>query len=112
MTGKYKNQIDEKLIDQLISQIDPQDLIKKDGIFSVMKKLVERALEAEMNHELGYSKHDRGDKEGEYEPQLIPKGLRRFEGFDDQVISLYGRGMTMAEIQEHMKDLCYPIKKT
>ena len=55
MTGKYKNQIDEKLIDQLISQIDPQDLIKKDGIFSVMKKkLVERALEAEMNHELGY----------------------------------------------------------
>ena len=33
MTEKYKNQIDEKLIDQLISQIDPQDLIKKDGIF-------------------------------------------------------------------------------
>lgn len=104
MTEKYKNQIDEKLIDQLISQIDPQDLIKKDGIFSVMKKkLVERALEAEMNHELGYSKHDRGDKEsynrrngnynvprdreGEYEPQLVPKGLRRFEGFD--MIKLY-----------------------
>ena len=136
MTEKYKNQIDEKLIDQLISQIDPQDLIKKDGIFSIMKKkLVERALEAEMNHELGYSKHDRGDKEsynrrngnyektiidnegskirinvprdreGEYEPQLVPKGLRRFEGFDDQVISLYARGMTMAEIQGHIKDL-------
>ncbi len=105
MTEKYKDQIDEKLIDQLISQIDPQDLIKKDGIFSIMKKkLVERALEAEMNHELGYSKHERGkksynrrngnnektiidnegskirinvprDREGEYEPQLVPKGF-------------------------------------
>ena len=35
----------------------------------------------------------------------MPKGLRRFEGFDDQVISLYARGMTMAEIQGHIKDL-------
>ena len=61
MTEKYKNQIDEKLINQLISQIDPEDLIEKDGILSVMKKkLVERALEAEMNHELGYIAKYRG----------------------------------------------------
>lgn len=55
MREKYKNQIDEKIIDELISQIDLQDLIKRDGIFSIMKKkLVERVLAAEMNHELGY----------------------------------------------------------
>ena len=45
------------------------------------------------------------DREGEYDPQFIPKGIRRFKGFDDQVISLYGRGMTVGEIQEHIKEI-------
>ncbi|XVN41907.1 MAG: transposase [Rickettsia endosymbiont of Argas persicus] len=39
------------------------------------------------------------DRDGEYEPILIPKGVRKFEGFDDKLISLYARGMTTREIQ-------------
>ena len=45
------------------------------------------------------------DRDGEYEPQLVPKGIRRFKGFDEQVISLYSRGMTVGEIQEHIKEI-------
>ena len=81
-------------------------------------------LQEELEHELGYNKHSKEekksgnrrngsynktiidnagnkvaieiprDRDGEYEPQLVPKGIRRFKGFDDQVISLYARGMT------------------
>ena len=35
----------------------------------------------------------------------MPKGLRRIEGFDDQVISMYARGMTMSEIQGHLEEI-------
>ena len=88
-----------------------------------------------MSHELGYKHHSREEKEdgnrrngnyektiidkggsemrievprdrdGEYAPKLVPKGLRRIEGFDDQVISMYARGMTMSEIQGHLEEI-------
>ncbi|KJW03949.1 transposase [Rickettsia argasii] len=45
------------------------------------------------------------DRDNRFEPQLIPKGVRRFTGFDDSVISLYARGMTMSEIQSHLEGL-------
>lgn len=45
------------------------------------------------------------DREGEFEPYLIPKGVRRFEGFDDKVIYLYARGITIREIQGHLEEL-------
>ena len=45
------------------------------------------------------------DRDGTFEPQLIKKGQRRFEGFDDKIISLYARGMTVREIQGHLKEL-------
>ena len=45
------------------------------------------------------------DREGEFAPQLVPKGVRRFSGFDDKVISLYARGMTMSEIQGHLEEI-------
>ncbi|WP_250311492.1 IS256 family transposase [Rickettsia endosymbiont of Oedothorax gibbosus] len=89
----------------------------------------------ELTYELGYSKHSKmpkvdnnsrngsyektvidgdgrkltvevpRDREGEYNPQLIPKGLRRFNGFDEKVISLYGRGMTVSEIRGHLEEI-------
>ncbi len=46
-----------------------------------------------------------GDREGEFEPQLIPEGVRRFSGFDDKVISLYARGMTVSEIHSHLEEI-------
>jgi len=45
------------------------------------------------------------DRDGEFEPRLVPKGVRQFDGFDDKVISLYARGMTMREIQEHLYEI-------
>jgi putative transposase len=99
------------------------------------KQMVERILASELDYELGYNKHSKEeknsdnrrngsyektiidetgrkvtvevprDRNGEFEPQLLPKGVRRFSGFDDAVISLYARGMTMSEIQGHLEEL-------
>lgn len=99
------------------------------------KQIIERVLSSELEHEAGYSKHSKEakekenrrngsyektiidgdghkiklevprDREGEFEPQIIPKGVRRFAGFDEKVISLYARGMTMSEIQSHLEEI-------
>jgi putative transposase len=45
------------------------------------------------------------DRNGEFEPLMIPKGQTRFNGFDDKILSLYARGMTTRDIQEQLKDL-------
>lgn len=113
----------------------PEDLLGEDGLFKQLKKaLIERALGAELTEHLGYEKGDpsgRGsgnnrngvstktiltddgeveiavprDRAGTFEPQLIPKGQTRFEGFDDKILSLYARGMTVREIQGHLTEL-------
>lgn len=99
------------------------------------KQIVDRVLASELEHELGYSKHSKipeidnnrrngsyektiidenggkitvevpRDRDGEFAPQLVPKGVRRFSGFDDKVISIYARGMTMSEIQGHLEEI-------
>ena len=113
----------------------PEDLLGEDGIFQELKKaLVEKALGAELTHHLGYEKGEKPgraasntrnghgkkkvkgqdgemeiavprDRDGSFDPQLIKKGQRRFDGFDDKIISMYARGMTVREIQGHLKDL-------
>lgn len=128
--------INTKLVEELLSKADPSELFGRDGLFNQLKKqIVERVLESELDHELGYSKHSKipkldinrrngsyektiidgdgnqlnieipRDRKGEYAPQLIPKGIRRFNGFDEKVISLYARGMTMSEIQGHIEEI-------
>lgn len=113
----------------------PEDLTGEAGIFKQLKKaLIERALSAELADHLGYEKGDpvgRGsgnsrngasgktiltedgeldlaiprDRAGSFEPQLIPKGQTRFEGFDAKILSMYARGMSVREIQGHLKEL-------
>ncbi len=113
----------------------PEDLLGPDGLLKALKKaLLERALSAELTHHLGYARgedkpagqdnHRNGttpktlitedgelpievprDRTGTFEPQLVPKGMRRLEGFDDKVLSLYARGMTVREIQGHLAEL-------
>jgi len=45
------------------------------------------------------------DRHGSFEPQLIPKHQPRWNGFDDKIISLYARGMTVREIQAHLQEM-------
>lgn len=128
--------ISQELLDELLKQVDtPEGLFGKDGLIKELTaRLVERALEGEMTHHLGYEKHnpagrnsgnnrnghskktlkdDQGqyeiqvprDRQGTFEPQLVPKRQSRMPSFDEKVISLYGRGMTVREIQGHLEEL-------
>ena len=45
------------------------------------------------------------DRQGSFEPQLIPKHQTRWAGFDDKILSLYARGMTVREIQSHLEEM-------
>lgn len=114
---------------------NPQDILKKHGLVDQLtKRLVERVLGAEMTDHLGYEPHaaeGRGsgnsrngkgkklvqssvgefeievprDRNGTYEPQMVPKRQRRIAGFDDKVLSLYSRGLSTREIQAELEEL-------
>lgn len=45
------------------------------------------------------------DRNSEFEPILVKKGQTRFDGFDDKILSLYSRGMTVRDIQAQLQDL-------
>jgi len=128
--------ITDQLIDELLQDYkDPEDLLGEGGILKELtKRLVERALEAEMTTHIGYGKHDKTasksnnyrnghskkvltgdfgqaeikvprDRRSEFSPKIIPKGETHFNGFDDKIISMYARGMTVREIQSHLEDI-------
>jgi len=128
--------LDKELIDKLLEGYQkPEDLVGQNGLLKQLTKaLVERAMNAELTHHLGYEKNDpdgRGsgnsrngssrkkltgdfgqidievprDREGEFEPQIVGKHQRRFDGFDDKILSMYARGMSTREIQEHLKEI-------
>lgn len=112
-----------------------EEIFGADGVVTKLAAAIaERALEAEMAHHLGYDKGksrpeglenarnghskktvktDRGDmtvsiprdREAEFEPLLIPKHTRRLAGFDEKVLSLYARGMTLRDVQSHLEEL-------
>jgi len=113
----------------------PEDLIGENGLLKELTKLlVERALEAEMADHLGHDKNrpvenaagntrngrsrktlqgEFGqlpidiprDRHGTFDPILIPKHQNRWNGFDDKIVSLYARGMTVREIQSHLEEM-------
>ena len=127
-------QIPAELLDQLVtgpmSGAQVQGLFDQFKI-----AVLERALGAEMSHHLGYTpgqlkpegagaNHRNGksaktvltdagslridiprDREGSFEPQLIGKHERRFTGFDDKIIAMYARGMTVREIQGFLAEM-------
>lgn len=123
--------IDELLTDYK----NPEDLLGEGGIFKELKKaLLERALSAELSDHLGYEKGDpKGkktgnsrnghgskrltgedgemeiavprDRDSSFEPKIVKKGQRRFDGFDDKIISMYARGMSVREIRGHLEEL-------
>jgi transposase-like protein len=126
--------IPAEILDQFVRQgpLTPDEL---DAVVRRFKKaIIERALGGEMTHHLGYARgggkpedstnHRNGtsgktvltddgplalavprDRAGTFEPRLIGKHERRFTGFDDKVIALYARGLTVREIQAFLGEM-------
>lgn len=132
MARRKQPSIPDQLLDELLAGRDPRDaLAGKDGLLDALKKaLAERALNAEIDHHLesgepdgrnntrnGYGRKtvltDTGrielevprDRLATFDPQLIAKYRRRLPGFDEKVISMYARGMSVREIQSHLREL-------
>ena len=126
-------EIPKEFLDQVITGPMTQEGI--DAVMKKFKKaLIERALGAEMSHHLGYApgaakpeelaNHRNGssgktvltddgplrievprDRKGSFEPQLIGKHERRFTGFDDKIVAMYARGMTVREVQAFLREM-------
>jgi transposase-like protein len=131
---------DQKKTDALLDELlknhkTPEEILGEGGLLKTLtKRLIERALETEMNEHLGYEPHEasgRGsgnnrngkskktllsdsgefevaiprDRNGSFEPQLVKKRQRRLNGFDEKVLALYARGLSTREIQGHLEEL-------
>jgi putative transposase len=129
--------ISKEVLDELIRDYkNPEDLLGENGLLKQLTKaLLERAMEAELKHELGFEKHDRNslkptgnrrngtsaktvkskhgkieleiprDRDSAFEPQIVKKHQRRFDGFDDLILSLYSRGLSTREIKAHIEEI-------
>ena len=123
--------IEKDVLDQLLAGRDPGELFAKDGLLDELKKaLSERMLAAELDDHLdaqsaegainrrngtsqktmltGASKVTLDvprDRAGTFDPKLIAKYQRRFPDFDEKIVSMYARGMTVREIRGHLEEL-------
>jgi putative transposase len=114
---------------------NPEDLIGENGLLKQLtKQLLERAMAAELTEHVGYEKHDpvghhsgnsrngtspktiKGsfgrlaldlprDRNGTFAPQIVEKHQTHFSGFDANIISLYARGLSTREIQQHLEEI-------
>ncbi len=129
MARRKQPTIPDALLDQLLAGTDPKSAFDPNGLLDNLKKaLTERALNAEMDHHLsgdeeagngrnGYGRKrvltETGkleleiprDRRATFDPQLIAKYQRRFPGFDDKIVSMYARGMSVREIAGHLREL-------
>ncbi len=114
---------------------NPADALKRGGLVDELKKrLIEKAMSGELDNHLGYAKHDkRGtnsgnsrngtgkktvfsdtgkiellvarERRGDFDPQILPKRQRRFDGFDDKIIGMYARGLSVRDIQSMLEEI-------
>jgi transposase-like protein len=126
--------------DRLLDQIDfhgltQEEVVGQGGLIKQLTgKILQRALECEMDLHLGYEKHDPAgdnsgdsrnghtektvftekqeaviqvprDRNGTFEPQIIPKYQKRVPLFNDQIISMYSFGMTDRDIKAHLEKI-------
>ena len=121
-------------IDLLVKEgVDLSTVLSEGGLLKQLtKRLVERALESEMDEHLGYSKYDRTDsanarngvssknlitdngvitidvprdRQAEFEPAIIPKRQVRVDGLDQKILSLYAKGMSLSDIKLQIQEL-------
>lgn len=116
---------------------DVQTPEQLEAVFRALKqRMVEQVLQAELTEHLGYPPGagrgtdgnarngttpktvltDEGalplaiprDRAGTFAPAFVPKGVRRLPGFDQKVLSLYARGLTVRDLQAHLEE-CYQV---
>ncbi len=116
-----------------------EEIVGAGGLLSQLtKRLVERAMEVELTGHLGYEPHQEPpggagnarngttpkmlltehgpvqidaprDRNGSFEPQIVRKRQRRFEGFDEKILALYSRGLSTRDIEAHLQEI-YGVK--
>ena len=135
MTKENEGIDDELIDNLLKDYKKPEDLIGENGLLKELtKRLLERAMAAEMTDHVGYERGEEAgrnsgnsrngksaktlkgtfgtmpievprDRNGTFEPQIVGKHQRRFTGFDENIISLYARGISTREIQQHLEEI-------
>ena len=132
--SKNNQELCDSLAEQLIeSGADLSQIFEKGGLLKTLtKSLLEKALEGEMNHHLGYTKSQRSsksnyrngtstkrlstdngnieisvprDRSSDFEPQIVPKRVTKINVLDDKIISMYARGLSVSDIQSQLYDL-------
>src|SRR3954469_18885711 len=135
-----RDRLSDEVIDELLAGARTEDEIVGPGgvLARLTKRLVERAVRAELTEHLGYEPHQEPpggsgntrngstaktlatehgpvevrtprDRKGSFEPQLVRKGQRRFEGFDEKILALYSRGLSTRDIEAHLAEI-YGVK--
>jgi putative transposase len=131
-----RERLSDVVIDELLAGAHSEEEIVGPGglLAQLTKRLVERALAAELSGHLGYEPHQEPpggigntrngstpktlltehgpvpietprDRNATFEPQLVRKGQRRFEGFDDKILALYARGLSTRDIEAHLAEI-------
>src|SRR5215218_2437628 len=137
---EVRDRLSDELIDELLAGARSEEEIVGPGglLADLTRRLVERAMSAELTEHLGYEPHQEPpggagntrngstgktlttehgpvrietprDRKGSFEPQLVRKGQRRFEGFDDKILALYSRGLSTRDIEAHLAEI-YGVK--
>jgi putative transposase len=135
-----RDRLSDELIDELLAGArSEEEIIGPGGLLSdLTRRLVERALSAELTEHLGYERHheppggtsntrngttpktlatEHGpvrvktprDRKSTFEPKIVRKGQRRFQGFDDKILALYSRGLSVRDIEAHLAEI-YGVK--
>jgi putative transposase len=125
----------ENELKSLVAGKSREEILGEGGILKgLVKSLIEAAMNAELDHHLGYEKNQKRrepsdnarnghsdktlvgdfgeteikvprDRKATYQPQIVPKGQRRWDGFDDKIIAMYSRGMSTRDMQSALKDM-------
>jgi putative transposase len=136
LPSEVRDRLSDEVVDELIAGARTEEEIVGPGgvLAQLTKRLVERALQAELTEHLGYEPHqeppggvgntrngstaktlqtEQGpveigtprDRKGSFEPRLVRKRQRRFEGFDDKILALYSRGLSTRDIEAYLADM-------
>ena len=135
MAKREKNPERERLVKELIAEYKPKSIMElQDMLKGIFGPLMEDMLKGELDAQLGYEKHDQApkitsnrrngsfpkmvqsklgemtldiprDRDGEFEPELIPKGTRDVSGVEEKVLAMYAKGLSDRDISATVDDI-------